>query len=297
MYHPKGVYAAMPTPFKRDGDLDGGLLSELVTHFEDTGINGLLVMGTAGEFALMNEAERRSVVDIAVGAAKKIELIVNAGSASTRETIRLAKYIKDAGADAVVAVEPYFFHPTQEGIARHYQAIAEAIDFPVIAYNIPSFAGNRIAPEVMDEFARDDRIVGLKDSEGDAAKLSEFIFRAPRSFSVLVGMDSLVSMGMAIGAKGMAIGSACIAPHVCSEMYKAMNAKNYGRVFELQKSLDHAIRAMQVGTFPAAIKYALTLQGFPAGHVRAPLQELTDAERIAIEDHLRNAGIGEELFA
>ncbi|WP_424359310.1 4-hydroxy-tetrahydrodipicolinate synthase [Methanocella sp. MCL-LM] len=297
MYHPRGVYGAMPTPFKRNGDLDGGLLSELVAHFEDTGINGLLVMGTAGEFALMNEAERRAVVDIAVDAAKKIELIINAGSASTRETIQLAKYIKDAGADAVVAVEPYFFHPTQEGIARHYLTIASAIDFPVIAYNIPSFAGNRMAPDILEEFARDDRIVGLKDSEGDAAKLSEFIFRSPKNFSVLVGMDSLVSSGLAIGAEGMAIGSACIAPRICAEMYRAMTNKKYDKAFELQKSLDHAIRAMQVGTFPAAIKYALTLQGFPAGHVRAPLQELTDAERIVVEDHLRNAGINEELFA
>lgn len=287
----------MPTPFKRNGDLDGGLLSELVSHFDDSGIHGLLVMGTAGEFALMNEAERRSVVDITVDAAKKIELIVNAGSASTRETIQLAKYVKDSGADAVVAVEPYFYHPTQEGIARHYRAIAEAIDFPVIAYNIPSFAGNRMMPDSLEEFARDDRIVGLKDSEGDAAKLSEFIFRAPKDFSVLVGMDSLVCSGMAQGAKGMAIGSACIAPHVCADMYRSVRDGNYRRAFELQKSLNHAIRAMQVGTFPASIKYALTIQGFPAGHVRAPLQELTDVERKTIEDHLRNAGVAEELFA
>lgn len=297
MYHPEGVYAAMPTPFKRNGDLDGAVLGELIGHFEETGITGLLVMGTAGEFALMNEAERRAVVDIAVDSAKKLELIVNAGWASTRATIDLARYVRDAGADAVVAVEPYFFHPTQEGIARYYLAIADAIDFPVIAYNIPSFAGNRISPDILREFARDERIVGLKDSEGDAAKLAEFIGRARKDFSVLVGMDSLVSSGLALGAKGMAIGSACIAPRVCADMYRCIKEGNYDRAFTLQKSLDHAIRAMQVGTFPAAIKYALTLQGFPAGHVRSPLQELTDGERRTVEEHLRNAGVAEELFA
>ncbi|HMK47642.1 MAG TPA: 4-hydroxy-tetrahydrodipicolinate synthase [Methanocella sp.] len=297
MYHPEGVYAAMPTPFRRNGDLDNVLLKELMAHFEETDIDGLLVMGTAGEFALMNGDERRKVVEVAAGAVKKMDLIINAGSASSRETIALAKHIKDAGADAVIAVEPYFYHPTQEGIAHHYLDIVGAIDFPVMAYNIPSFAGNRIMPDIMDDFAMDERIVGLKDSEGDAAKLAEFINRAPREFSVMVGMDTLASTGLALGAKGMMIGSACIAPRICTEMYRAMCSGDHCKAFELQKSLNHAIRAMQVGTFPAAIKYALTVQGFPAGHVRAPLQELSDDDRVKVENHLRNAGIIEEIFA
>ena len=294
MYHPEGVYPAMPTPFKRNGDLDTGLIRELVAHFEGTGVNGLLVMGTAGEFAMMSEAERRMVVDIAMTSARKLEMIFNAGWASTRETVALAKYVKDSGAVAVIAVEPYFFHPTPEGMARHYLDIAEATDFPVIAYNIPSFAGNLLTPDIMDDFARDSRIVGLKDSGGDAAALSDFILRAPESFSVMVGMDSLVSTGMALGAKGMAIGSASIAPELCVEMYRAMKGGNHCKAFELQRSLDHAIRAMQIGTFPAAIKYAMTYFGHPAGYVRAPLQELNEAQRHDVEMHLKNIRIMKE---
>ncbi len=294
MYHPEGVYPAMPTPFKENGDLDTGLLRELVAYFESTGVNGLLVMGTAGEFAMMNEAERRMVVDVAMGQAKKLEMIFNAGWASTRETIALAKYVKDAGARAVIAVEPYFYHPTQEGMARHYLDIAEAADFPVIAYNIPSFAGNRLTPDIMDSFARDDRVAGLKDSGGDAAALSDFIFRAPDGFSVLVGMDSLVCAGMALGAKGMAVGSASIAPELCVEMYRTMKNGNHCKAFELQRSLDHAIRAMQIGTFPAAIKHAMSYFGHPAGCVRAPLQGLDDAQRREVEMHLKNIRIMKE---
>ncbi|MGA9139553.1 MAG: dihydrodipicolinate synthase family protein [Methanocella sp.] len=294
MYHPEGVYPAMPTPFRRNGDLDTGLLRELVTYFDGTDANGLLVMGTAGEFAMMSDAERRMVVDVAMSSAGKLEMIFNVGWASTRETIALAKYAKDAGATAVIAVEPYFFHPTQEGIARHYLDIAEATDFPVIAYNIPSFAGNRLTPDIMDDFAADDRVVGLKDSGGDAAALSDFIFRAPDGFSVLVGMDSLVSAGMALGAKGMAVGSAAIAPELCAEMYRAMKNGNHCRAFELQRSLDHAIRAMQIGTFPASIKYAMSYFGHPAGYVRAPLQELDEAQRREVEMHLMNIRIMKE---
>jgi 4-hydroxy-tetrahydrodipicolinate synthase len=294
MYHPEGVYPAMPTPFRRNGDLDTGLLRELVTYFEGTGINGLLVMGTAGEFAMMSDAERRMVVDVAMSSAGKLEMIFNAGWASTRETIALAKYVKDAGASAVIAVEPYFYHPAPEGMARHYLDIAEATDFPVIAYNIPSFAGNRLTPDIMDDFAGDGRIAGLKDSGGDAAALSDFILRAPDSFSVLVGTDSLVSAGLALGAKGMAIGSAAIAPELCVDMYRAMKSGNHCRAFELQRSLDHTIRAMQIGTFPAAIKHAMSYFGHPAGYVRAPLQELDDVQRREVEMHLKNIRIMKE---
>jgi 4-hydroxy-tetrahydrodipicolinate synthase len=286
----------MPTPFKRNGDLDTERLRELIAYFESTGVDGLLIMGTAGEFAMMNEAERRLVVDVAMSTVRDLETIVNAGWASTRETIKLAKYAKDAGADAAIAVEPYFYHPTQDGIARHYLDIAMATDFPVIAYNIPSFAGNRITADIMDAFGKDDRIVGMKDSGADAAALADFIFRAPRGFSVLVGADSLASAGLAIGAHGLTIGSASIAPELCVELYQAMRSGNHCLAFELQKRLDHAIRAMQQGTFPAAIKYAMELRGHPAGCVRAPLQELTDRERKVVEIYLRNAGIMKELY-
>ena len=296
MYHPTGVYPAVPTPFQRDGDLDIRLLRELIAYFEGTGVDGLLLLGTAGEFAMMSEAERRMVVDIAMGAARDLEIIINAGWASTRETIPLARYVKDAGADAVLAIEPYFYHPTQEGLAQHYLSIAAAIDFPVVAYNIPSFAGNRLTPEAVAQFAADDRIVGLKDSGGDAAALADFILRAPDGFSVLVGADSLATAGLAVGAKGIAVGSAAIAPETCVEIFRAMRDGNHCRAFDLQKSLDHAIRAMQVGTFPAAIKYAMSLYGHPAGFVRAPLQELTDAQRREVEAHLRRSGLMEELY-
>jgi 4-hydroxy-tetrahydrodipicolinate synthase len=286
----------MPTPFKRNGDLDAGRLAELIAYFEGTGVNGLLIMGTAGEFAMMSAAERRTVVDVAMDTVRGLETIINVGWASTRETIELGKYAKDAGADAAIAVAPYFYHPTQEGIARHYRDIAAAIDFPVIAYNIPSFAGNRITPDTMGEFGTDDRIVGIKDSGADAAALADFIFRAPRGFSVLVGTDSLASSGLALGARGLTIGSASIAPELCAELYRAMKGGDHCRAFELQKRLDHAIRAMQQGTFPASIKYAMGLRGHQAGYVRAPLQELAEAERREVEIHLRNAGMIKELY-
>ncbi len=279
----------MPTPFTKNGDLDEQALKELVTYYESTGLNGLLVMGTAGEFAMMSDQERRRAAEIVMGSSERLEIIINVGWASTRESVKMARFIKDIGADCAIAVEPYFYHPTTEGIARHYLDIADQADFPVMAYNIPSFAGNRIPVDILDFFEKDERIVGIKDSEGDAAKLQAFIERATGDFSIMVGMDSLVSFGICQGAKGMMIGGAAMAPKVCMEIYGALMDRDYSRAFILQKQLNHYVEAMQTGTFPAGIKYVLNRQGLSGGHVRAPLEDLNEEQKLLVQDYLKAA--------
>jgi 4-hydroxy-tetrahydrodipicolinate synthase len=224
-----------------------------------------------------------------VGAADRLEIIINAGCASTRETVKMARYLKDLGVDAVIAVEPYFYHPSPRGMAMHYLTIAEDVDMPVMAYNIPQFAGNCLAPDIMDAFGSDERIVGLKDSEGDTVKLVEFIRRAPGDFSVMVGFDPLASYGLCMGAKGMMTGSASIAPEACVEMYRAFVEKDMQQAFAGQKRLDDVIRALSVGTFPAAAKYMLTLKGLPGGHVRPPLRDLSDGQKRVVDDYLKGS--------
>jgi 4-hydroxy-tetrahydrodipicolinate synthase len=297
LYHPAGVYAAIPTPFSRNGDLDETGLRDMVSYYENTGANGLLVLGTIGEFAMMSEHERRRAAEIVMGAADRLEIIINAGCASTRETIKMAGYLKDLGVDAVIAVEPYFYHPSPEGMAAHYLSVAEEADVPVMAYNIPQFAGNCLAPGIMDAFGGEERIVGLKDSEGDPVKLVEFIRRAPRDFSVMVGFDPLASYGLCAGAKGMMTGSASIAPEVCIEIYRAFIEKDLQRAFALQKKLDSVIKAMGVGTFPSAAKYMLTLKGLPGGHVRPPLEDLSDEQKRLVDDYLKGAKAMREVVA
>jgi 4-hydroxy-tetrahydrodipicolinate synthase len=289
MYHPAGVYAAMPTPFDRHGCMDEIGLRELVADFENTGVNGILVMGTIGEFALMSEQERKNVADIVMGTTDRLEIIMNAGFASTCRSVDLALYLKDLGVDAIIAIEPYFYHPAPDGIIKHYLAIAEAVDMPVMAYNIPQYSGNRLTPDIMDAFKRDGRIIGLKDSEGDPAKLTEFIRRAPGDFSVMVGADALVSYGMCMGAKGMMVGSAAAAPGICVEMYRAAMEGDMKKTFGMQKKLEFIIKAMGIGNFPAAVKYMLTLQGLPGGYVRPPLESLSDTQKKAVEACVRES--------
>lgn len=289
MYHPAGVYPAMPTPFMRNGDLDETGLRDLVSYYGNVGVNGLLALGTIGEFAMLSEQERRRAAEIIVGAADKLEIIINAGCPSTRETVRMAQFLKDIGVDAVIAVEPFFYHPTAKGMARHYLDIADKVDMPIMAYNIPQFSGNRLSPDIMDAFAEDDRIVGLKDSEGDPVKLMEFIRRAPEGFSVMVGADPMVSYGLCMGAKGMMIGSASVVPATCVDMYRAAVDADLKKTFAAQGTLNDIIRAMGVGTFPASVKYMLSQKGLPGGHVRPPLEGLSDAEKLIVDGHVKGA--------
>lgn len=289
MYHPAGVYPAMPTPFTRDGELDETGLRDMVTYFEGTGVNGILALGTIGEFAMMSEQERKRAADVIMGAARNLKIIVNAGCASTRETVKTALYLKDLGVDVVIAVEPYFYHPTPEGMADHYLEIARKADMPVMAYNIPQYAGNRLTPDIMDAFAEDDRIVGLKDSGGDAAGLMEFIGRAPPGFSVMVGFDPLASYGMCMGAKGVMIGSAAVVPEVCVQMYRALSERDQAKAFLRQETLNSVINAMNVGTFPAAAKYMMTRRGVPAGHVRPPLEGLNAEQKKEVDGYMKES--------
>lgn len=289
MYHPAGVYPAMPTPFMRNGDLDETGLRDLVSYYGNVGVNGLLALGTIGEFAMLSEQERRRAAEIIVGAADKLEIIINAGCPSTRETVRMAQFLKDIGVDAVIAVEPFFYHPTAKGMARHYLDIADKVDMPIMAYNIPQFSGNRLSPDIMDAFAEDDRIVGLKDSEGDPVKLMEFIRRAPEGFSVMVGADPMVSYGLCMGAKGMMIGSASVVPETCVDMYRAAVDADLKKTFAAQGTLNDIIRAMGIGTFPASVKYMLSQKGLPGGHVRPPLEGLSDAEKLIVDNNVKGA--------
>ncbi len=269
----------------------------MVSYYEGTGVNGILALGTIGEFAMMSEQERKKAADIIVGAADRLEVIINAGCASTRETVRMARYLKDLGVDAVIAVEPYFYHPAPGGMARHYLAIAEQADMPVMAYNIPQYAGNILAPDIMDAFASDDRIVGLKDSGGSVVCLMEFIARAPPDFSVMVGFDPLASYALCTGAKGMMIGSAAVAPEVCVEMYRAVAEKDLAKAFMRQETLNAVIKAMSVGTFPAAAKHMLSRRGLAAGHVRAPLEDLSAEQKAEVDRYLRESRIMGEVVA
>ena len=150
VYTPEGIFSAMPTPFKKDESLDLEALRTLIQFYMKAELNGVLVLGTSGELAMLKDREVEQVVDTAVDEANgKTKIIVGTGAPSTKKAIQFTKYAKDAGADAALIVTPYYFHLSAVGIKDHYVAVARETQFPIIVYNIPSFAGNAATPDMI----------------------------------------------------------------------------------------------------------------------------------------------------
>lgn len=240
---------------------------------------------------MMSDEERKAVIDAVTGAVKRLDVLFNTGCASTMSTIALTKYAKDSGADAATIIVPYYYRQSQGEIAAHFLRVADKTDLPIIAYNIPQYAGNSLKPEMIREFAADERIVGIKESGDDACALLRLIDIAHGGFSVMVGSDNLASYGIIMGAKGLILGGAAIAPDLCIDIYESIVNGDTVKAFSLQQSLAQLTIAMSSGALPTTVKYALKLQGLPAGYVRLPLDELSRQERSEVERRLKVAGI------
>lgn len=296
VYIPEGVFSAMPTPFKKDESLDLEAIRSLIQFYMKAGLNGVLVLGSSGELAMLTDREVEQAVDAAVDEANgKTRIIVGTGAPSTKKTIQFTKYAKDAGADAALVVTPYYFHPSAVGMKDHYVAVARETEFPIIVYNIPSFAGNVATPDMVYRFSQEEYIVGIKDSSGAIFDLTEIIRLSPQRLSVLCGWDPLLMAGLLLGAKGGMLGSAAVAPKLVLDLYKASLDKRVDEARDLQKRVHFIFRAMFVGTFPAALKTALNLMGLPGGFVRSPLENLKTAEIARVRFDLERAGVLEQL--
>ena len=286
----------MPTPFEKDESLDPEAMRTLIRFYMKAGLNGILVLGTSGELAMLTDREVEQAVDAAVDEANgKTKIIIGTGTPSTKKTIQLTKYAKNAGADAALVVTPYYFHPSAIGMKDHYVAVARETKFPIIVYNIPSFAGNAITPDMIYRFLQEKYIVGIKDSSGAIFDLTETIRLSPQRFSILCGWDPLLMAGLLLGAKGGMLGTAAVAPKLLLDLYKACLDKRVDEAGDLQKRVHLIFRAMFVGTFPAALKAALNLMGLPGGFVRSPLENLKTAEMARVRFDLERAGVLEQL--
>jgi len=296
VYTPEGIFSAMPTPFEKDESLDLEAMRTLIRFYMKAGLNGILVLGTSGELAMLTDREVEQAVDAAVDEANgKTKIIIGTGTPSTKKTIQFTKYAKNAGADAALVVTPYYFHPTAVGMKNHYVAVARETKFPIIVYNIPSFAGNTITPNMIYRLSQEKYIVGIKDSSGAIFDLTEIIRLSPQRLSILCGWDPLLMTGLLLGAKGGMLGTAAVAPKLLLDLYKACLDKRVDEARDLQKKVHFIFRAMFVGTFPAALKAALNLMGLPGGFVRSPLENLKTAEMARVRFDLERAGVLEQL--
>jgi 4-hydroxy-tetrahydrodipicolinate synthase len=287
----KGSMPALITPFK-NGAVDEAAFRKFVSWQIAEGSHGLVPAGTTGESATLSHEEHRRVVEICIDEAKgRVPVIAGAGSNATAEAISLSRHAKEAGADAVLSVAPYYNRPTQEGLYRHFAAIAEAVDIPIVIYNIPARSAVEISVETLARLAKIANIVAVKDATANLARPSRERLACGESFRLLSGEDATALGYMAHGGHGCISVTANVAPKLCAQFQEACMQGAYQAALAIQDKLMPLHDAMFCEASPAPVKYAASLLGLSSDEVRLPLVAATDAARARIREALASAGI------
>ena len=287
----KGVITALITPL-RDGNVDESAFERLVERQIAAGVHGLVPMGTTGESATLHPDEHRRVVELCVKiAAGRVRVIAGAGSPATDKAIELVRHAKTVGADGALVVTPYYNRPSQTGLALHYEAIAEAVQLPVMLYNVPSRTGVDLANETVARLAAHPNIVGIKDATGDMARPSWMRANIDAAFDLISGDDPSSLGHMALGGTGVISVTSNVAPEAMVALYEAFAAGDLATARAWQERLIGLHRALFLDNSPAPAKYALSRLGLCEESVRLPLAPTADAVKPAIDAALADAGV------
>jgi 4-hydroxy-tetrahydrodipicolinate synthase len=285
-----GVYTALVTPFTADDRVDLEVMRRLVRRQADHGVAGVVPMGTTGESATLSPEEHQRVVEVTVEAARAgerpIRVIAGCGANDTRKAVALARRCQAAGADALLAVTPYYNKPKQEGMAAHFRAIADAVDLPVVLYNVPGRTGVNLAAETVLELAGDPRFAGVKEASGNLDQVSEILRGRPERFAVLSGEDSLTLPIVALGGDGVIAVVSNQAPAHLVALVAAALAGERERAAGLHARLLPLMRANFLESNPIPVKWAMARLGLMEGHLRLPLTPLAERFEEPLEEAL-----------
>ncbi len=266
-----GAFTAIVTPFK-DGQVDEKAFKGLIRFGLDGGVSGFVPCGTTGESPTLSHEEHNRVVEMTVKeVAGQVKIIAGTGSNSTEEAISLTKHAKKVGVDAALLVSPYYNKPTQEGLYRHFKAIAEAVDIPLVLYNIQGRTGVNIENSTMEKLSRLPNIVGVKEASGSILQMSEVIRLCGPDFDVLSGDDQMTFPLMALGGKGVISVVTNIIPDKMSALVRHMLAGEIDQARAIHFEIFELCQAMFVETNPIPIKAALGLMGKIEPEFRLPL--------------------------
>ena len=287
----KGSIAALITPF-RDGKVDVQAFHKLVEWQIDQGTHGLVPCGTTGESPTLTYDEHKQVIEVSIeAAAGRVPVIAGTGSNSTAEAIELTRHAKEAGADGVLVVTPYYNKPTQEGLYLHYKAINDCADIPIIIYNIPGRSVVDMSVDTMARLFKLSNIVGVKDATANMARVSPQRAAMGSDFIQLSGEDATALGFMAHGGMGCISVTANIAPALCSEFQLACLAGNFHLALQLHDRLMPLHDSLFVESNPGPVKYAAAKLGLSNGETRLPLAPIAAASRKRVDDALATVGL------
>ncbi len=283
----EGIITPIVTPFKRDDEesINYEATEKLINHLIDHGVKGIFILGSNGEFHVIDEQEKielaKKVIEIVD---KRVPVFVGTGCCSTRETIRLSKKMEELGADALSVITPYFLKPTDANLYAHYKAIAESVNIPIILYNIPKATGCPLSPELVDKLADIPNIKAIKDSSGELERIQAYANIAKnKDFELLIGSDSKISYAYELGATAAVAGTSNVIVDTLVGLDIALREGKKEEAEKLQKDIDVLRGVLKLGTVPSAMKRSVELAGIAeVGPARMPVEELSkdDDEKI-----------------
>ena len=287
----KGSITALITPF-RDGEIDETAFQDLVEWQIEQGVHGLVPCGTTGESPSLTHDEHERIVDLCIEVSdKRVPVIAGTGSNSTAEAVSLTQHAANSGATAALVVMPYYNKPTPEGQYKHFVAIAESAEIPIIIYNIPGRCVVDMTVDTMARLAKIPNIIGVKDATGDATRPSLVRQLIGKDFCQLTGEDGCVPAMLAHGGHGCISVTANVAPALCASMHEAWQEGDANLALEIHDQLTPLNDALFVETSPGPIKYALSLLGHCSPELRLPMTDIKGSTKELVHAALESAGL------
>ena len=276
----EGIITPIVTPFNRDKEesINYEATEKLINYLIEHGVKGIFILGSNGEFHVVDEDEKvefaKKVVEIVN---KRVPVFVGTGCCSTRATLRLSKKMEEIGADALSVITPYFLKPTDENLYAHYKAVAQSVNIPIVLYNIPKATGCPLSPELVDRLADIPNIKAIKDSSGELERIQAYAKIAEnKDFELLIGSDSKISYAYGLGATAAVAGTSNVIVDTLVGLDKALNEGDTETAEKLQKDIDVLRGVLKLGTVPSAMKRSVELAGIAeVGPARMPVQELS----------------------
>jgi len=289
----RGSIVALITPMNEDESLDDESLRRLVEFHIEQGTDAIVAVGTTGESATLDEEEHCRVIrEVVAYAGGRIPVIAGTGANSTREAIELTRCAKESGADACLLVTPYYNKPTQEGLYRHFKAVAEAVEIPQILYNVPGRTACDMQPQTVERLSVVPNIVGIKEATGDLERARRILETCGPHFALYSGDDATARELMILGGHGVISVTANVAPRLMHAMCAAAMGGDRTEANRLDALLAGLHDALFVESNPIPVKWAVSEMGLAPKGIRLPLTWLSEAVRPRVQEAMRQAGVG-----
>jgi 4-hydroxy-tetrahydrodipicolinate synthase len=287
----KGIIVPILTPMHEDETVNYEELVNQIERLIATGVHGIFVFGTNGEGYILDEEEKAEIIRVAVKAVNgRVPVYAGTGCVSTRDTIRMSRKAKELGADVLSIITPSFAAASQEELIQHYETVANAVDMPILLYNIPARTGNALAPATVQKLSQVANIVGAKDSSGNFDNILQYIEKTrggDKPFTVLSGNDSLILWTLLAGGKGAIAGCANVFPHTMVSIYEKFTARDLEKARRAQDSIRPFRDIFKFGNPNTIVKTAVKELGYPVGLCRAPFNSLSPAGLDALRKALQ----------